>query len=38
MSPSQLANAAKQFMQEIPPPKGQDPQNLIDSILLELED
>ena len=38
MSPSQLANAAKQFMQEIPPPKGQAPQNLIDSILLELED
>ena len=38
MNTQQLMAAAKQFMQTQKPPGGQQPQDLINSILLELED
>ena len=38
MNTQQLTDAAKQFMQTIPPPGGQKSQDILNSILLELED
>jgi len=34
----QLAAAAQDFMQQIPPPSGQDPQNILNSVLKELQE
>ena len=38
MNTQQLTAAAQQFMQTIPPPGGQKPQDLIDSILLDINE
>jgi len=38
MNTQQLTDAAKQFMQTIPPPRGLKSQDILNSILLELED